>query len=96
MNEEIYSRVISENLEKVEQTRLSITEFYGVEYLSLRNYYMDFDGEWKPTNKGINIPLTIENSRELFAGLVEILSLAESKEVIIQEFRELLSNTYDT
>ena len=37
----IYERVINEK--DTEQVRLVINTFRGVEYLSLRKYYLDFD-----------------------------------------------------
>jgi hypothetical protein len=92
-DEEIYWKVINETPDK--QLRLVVNEFRGVEYLHLREYYMDFDEVWMPSNKGVSMPLTFENSKELFAGLLEILSLAESKELIVEHFKELIENTYD-
>lgn len=90
---EIYHRIIQEG--EYNQVRLVVNEFRGVEYLHLRKYYMNFDEEWAPSNEGISIPLDIENSRELFIGLTEILSLAESKEIIIQNFKDLLTEIYE-
>ena len=52
----------------------------------MRKYYLDFEEEWKPTRDGISMPLDFDNSRNLFVGLVEILSLAESKEIIEEHF----------
>lgn len=92
MSDEVYSRVIENYGTK--QVRLVINEFREVEYLHLREYYQDFDESWKPSNKGVCMALTLDNSRELFAGLLEILSLAESKELVIEHFRELLEATY--
>ncbi len=92
-DEPIYSRVIYPTDDK--QVKLVINEFRGVEYLHVREYYLDFNEEWLPSNKGVSMPLTFENSRELFVGLLEILSLAESKELIIQNFKELLEDIYD-
>ena len=94
MSDEIYSRIIYYDEAKNIQVRLGINEFRGVEYLFLRKYYQDFDGEYKPSNEGVNMPLGIENSREMFAGLVEILSLAESKQIIVENFKELIEATY--
>lgn len=91
-NEE-YSRIIHKKGD-LEQIRLTINRFRGVEYLHLRKYFLDFDEEWKPTKDGISMPLEIENSKEMFIGLVEILSLAESKEIIIENFKELLQDIY--
>ncbi len=94
MSEEVYSRIVHYDEAKDIQVRLGINEFRGVEYLFLRKYYRDFDGEFKPSNEGVNMPLGIDNSREMFAGLVEILSLAESKQIIYDNFKELLETTY--
>lgn len=93
MADEVYWRVIHETPDK--QVRLVINEFRGVEYLHLREYYLDFDEVWLPSNKGVSMPLTFDNSRELFAGLLEILSLAESKELIAENMKELLEATYN-
>lgn len=93
-DEQIYSRLIHFDETKSIQTRLSVSEFRGVEYLSLRKWYLDFDEEWKPSNEGINMPLDLNNSKELFAGLLEILSLAESKDLIVEHFKELIEETY--
>ena len=84
----IYERVINEK-DNI-QIRLVINTFRGVEYLSLRKYYLDFEEEWLPSKEGISIPLDLENTQELFTGLVEILSLAESKSIIEDEFKEIL------
>lgn len=91
---EMYERVIHHDTEKHIQIRLTVSTFRGVEYLSLRKYYLDFHEEWKPTPDGISMPITIENSKELFIGLTEILSLAESKSIIEEEFKEIISDLY--
>ena len=91
---EAYSRIVHYNEEKQEQIRLTINSFRGIEYLHLRKYYFDFNEEWKPTPDGIAMPLDFDNSRELFSGLVEILSLAESKSVIEEHFLDLIQDLY--
>lgn len=73
---------------------MTVSEFKEVEYLHFREYYMDFDEEWKPTNKGVHIPLEIDTSKELFRGISEILSLAENKEVIQEYFSEIIKEAY--
>ena len=90
----IYERVINEK-DNI-QVRLVINTFRGVEYLSLRKYYLDFEEEWLPSKEGISIPLDLDNTQELFTGLVEILSLAESKSIIEDEFKEILDEIYQT
>jgi TPP-dependent indolepyruvate ferredoxin oxidoreductase alpha subunit len=88
----IYEKIIQET--EHEQVRLVINTFRETEYISLRKYYLDFDEEWKPSNQGITIPIDMENTRNLFQGLVEILSLAESKAIIEENFRDLLDEIY--
>lgn len=91
-DEEIYSRII--HVTEGFQVRLTINRFRGVEYLHLRKYYLDFTEEWLPSKEGVAMPLDMENSRELFTALVEILSLAEAKDVMAEHFRELLQDIY--
>ena len=88
----VYEKVVQET--EHEQVRLTVSTFRGIEYLSMRKYYLDFEEEWKPSNQGISMPIDFDNSRNLFQGLVEILSLAESKSIIETEFRELLDEIY--
>jgi len=91
---EVYERVVHYDTEKEVQIRLTINSFRGVEYLHLRKYYLDFTEEWKPSNEGIAMPLDFNNSRELFSGLVEILSLAESKNIIEEHFSDMIKDVY--
>ena len=74
---DIYSKVIHE--EPHREVRLTINEFNGIEYLHLRESYQDFDEEWKHGNKGIGIPLDMENSKQLFipTELDEKITLTE-------------------
>lgn len=93
-SEDLYSRVIHYDDVKDIQIRVGINKFRDVEYLYVRKYYEDFEGEWRASNEGVNFPLTLSNSKELFAGLVEILSLAESKELVMEHFKDLIEVTY--
>tara|TARA_B100000902_G_scaffold52093_1_gene58781 strand:+ start:232 stop:540 length:309 start_codon:yes stop_codon:yes gene_type:complete len=90
----VYEHVIHYDEEKQTQIRVVVSTFRGIEYLHLRKYYMDFDEEWKPTPDGIAMPLDFSNTRELFRALTEILSLAESKQIIEENFRDLIKSIY--
>ena len=90
----LYERTIHYNEEKEIQVRLTVSTFRGIEYLHLRKYYLAFDEEWLPSPEGIAMELDFDNSRELFAGLVEILSLAESKEILEEHFKDFLDQIY--
>ena len=91
---EIYEKIVSENVNGTEQIRLTINEFRGVEYIHLRKYYLDFEGDFKPSKDGVAMPLDFENSKALFEGLVEILSLAEAKEILETHFKDILDKIY--
>ena len=91
---ELYEKVISENEEGTEQVKLTINTFYDTEYLHLRKYYLDFDGDFRPSKDGIAMKLDFNNSKGLFEGLVEILSLAESKSILETHFKDILDEIY--
>lgn len=91
----IYDRVIYQDDEKYTQWRVSINEFYGVEYFHFRKYIVDFEGLWVPVKEGVSFPVDLNNLSELLIALLEILSLAESKDAIIKHFSELLSEVYE-
>jgi hypothetical protein len=91
---ELYEKIISQNEEGTEQVKLTINTFYDTEYLHLRKYYLDFDGDFKPSKDGVAMKLDFNNSRGLFEGLVEILSLAESKTILETHFKDILDEIY--
>lgn len=48
------------------QIRVALTDYKGVEYVDIRKYY-EANGEWKPTPKGIAIP--VEDFNKVYAKL---------------------------
>jgi hypothetical protein len=90
----LYEKIIHYNEDKELQVRLTINTFRGIEYLHVRKYYLDFTEEWKPSPEGVAMELDFNNSRELFSGLLEILSLAESKEIIEEHFKDYIDGIY--
>ncbi len=91
----LYEHLIHYDEEKETQVRITVNTFRGVEYLSLRKYYLDFHEEWLPTREGVSMPIDFSNSRELFRSLIEIISLAESKELIEEHFGDLINRVYE-
>ena len=91
-----YEKEIYYNESKNEKLLLSISVFRGEERLSIRKYYQDFDEEWKPSKEGVSLELDLNNTRNLFIALVEILSLAESKSILEKEFKDILDQIYLT
>ena len=91
---ELYEKLVSQNEEGTEQIKLTINTFRDIEYLHLRKYYLDFDGDFKPSKDGLAMKLDFTNSKGLFEGLVEILSLAESKNILETHFKDILDEIY--
>ena len=90
----VYEHTIHYDEEKQTQIRVTVNTFRGTEYISLRKYYQDFDEEWKPSKEGVTMPIDFTNSKNLFEALVEIISLAEAKDVLETHFKEVLDNIY--
>ena len=90
----VYEKEVYYDENKQIKLMLVVNTFRGNEYLHLRKYYLDFHEDWRPSSEGVSMPLNIENSQQLFAGLVEILSLAEAKNFLEEHFKELLDEIY--
>tara|TARA_B100001778_G_scaffold81489_1_gene66038 strand:- start:4547 stop:4849 length:303 start_codon:yes stop_codon:yes gene_type:complete len=90
----LYEKLIHYNEDRHEKIYLSINTFRDVEYLSIRKYYQDFDEQWKPSKEGVSMPLDFDNSKALFEGLVEILSISEVKGILENHFKEILDEIY--
>lgn len=94
MSDEVFYKVIWEDQNNPKQIRLTVSTFMEKEYLHLREYYLDFEGEWLPSTKGISFPVDIDSVRNLFSGTAEIISLAESKDIIQQFFGDIIKDIY--
>ena len=88
MDEPLYEKIISENLDKGSQLRLVVSEFRDVQYLHLRKYFLSYEGDWVPTKEGASMPATIQSIYSLLDGLVEICSNEESIDAINIHFSE--------
>jgi hypothetical protein len=92
---EIFYRILNEDENGFNQLRLVVNRLRGIEYLHLREYYLDFDGEWCPSPRGLATPLDLNTVSELLIGLAEIISLAESREIIEEYFGDIINNIYE-
>lgn len=81
VNTDNFSLTVYTDYDKGTQYRLTVNTFRDVEYLHLRKYYQDFEGEFQPTNEGSCIPLNIHSLVLLNAGISALLSSAEASEV---------------
>ena len=77
--DEILVRAIDRGLGN--RIHIRISEFRDRDYLDIRNYYEDDAGEWKPTRKGIAVPVEFydELMDALAAAKAEIDKRAKSK-----------------
>ena len=96
MSEVLYEKVISENEDKNSQLRLVVNEFRDVQYLHLRKYYQDYEGNWMPTKEGASMPYNLASTYALLDGLIEIVANEESTHAITVHFQNRLEelNTY--
>ena len=80
----ILSEVITEDMEKYEQVRLVLQEFRGQQYLHVRKYYLDFEGEWMPTKTGICFVVTLDSVYSMFISLVKMLADSEVLHALLE------------
>lgn len=85
-----YSRVVYYDAEKESQIRLTVNEFRGVQYLHIRKYFLDFEGEWVPTKDGVSMPLNIGPTLALFLALSDLLSEAET-DLLNESLRDIIT-----
>lgn len=96
MNERpIFSRTVHYDPIKEIEVRLTINEFRGVQYIHIRKYFLDFEGEWVPTKDGISMPLNISCTLSLFLALSEIMSEAE-KDLIDEALQSIIKQYSET
>lgn len=76
-HEDVLDAVIFENTEWGKQVRMTVSEFLGNHYLGLREYYLDFSGDWLPTKNGMSFPYNLDTTTNMFQAFTNILSRAE-------------------
>lgn len=73
---------------KHRELRLTASVFRDVEYIHLRWYYQNFDGEFVPSSDGVSFPVTIEGTFNLLRAAMVILSKDEL-ETILEGLKEV-------
>lgn len=59
------------------QIHVRLSRFRDRDYLDIRNFYQADDGQWRPTRKGIAVP--VEFYDELMAALTAAKPLIEAR-----------------
>lgn len=61
-----------------EQILIGLREFRGARFIDIRAYFETDDGEWRPTKKGITLPIdAFPEFAEVIAGLGETLGFGD-------------------
>ncbi len=89
----LYSKVISENMEKGFQVRLVVNDFKDVTYFQLRKYFLTYEGDWQASKEGVSIPAELENIYNVLDGLLDICAQAEGTEVIEHYANKIRTNS---
>lgn len=87
-SEELYQKILFENVDKGFQQRLVVNEFRDVQYIHIRKYFLSYEGEYVPSKEGASMPATISNIYALLDGLIEICANEESLDAITTYFKE--------
>jgi hypothetical protein len=85
---DLVESVILENDTKDIQYRFTISEFRGVHYISIREWYLDFEGEYSPSKNGVTLPYSLHTTTRLYKALTGILSDAEVLDEVILKASE--------
>lgn len=76
-HEDVLDAVVFENTEWGKQVRMTVSKFRDNHYLGLREYFLDFEGEWLPTRNGMSFPYNLETTTNMFQAFTNLLSRAE-------------------
>lgn len=62
--------------------------FRDKHYISIREYYLDFEGEFSPSKNGVTLPYSLHTTSRLFKAFADILSDAEVLHEVISRASE--------
>jgi len=85
--------IIFEDTAKQKQYRFTVSEFLGTNYLSIREWYKDYDGNFAASNNGVTLPYLLHTCSGLFNALSVTLSKAETLDKVSLD-QEFLADLY--
>lgn len=85
----LVEEIIYEDEAKGRQIRFVISEFRGVAYLHLREYYLSFDEGYVPSKEGVNIPTDIVSVQRLFTAFAKAMAQSEYRTILQRELDEI-------
>lgn len=84
----VFEKLIGENPDKFQETRLVVSIFRGEHYLSIRKYFLSYDEGFIASREGISIKYEMDSSLRLLEALLELIPLAECKHLIDAKLQE--------
>lgn len=85
----LVEQILHEDEEKGKQIRFVVSEFRGVAYLHLREYYLSYDEGYVPSQIGINIPTSIPSVQKLLSALAKTMADSEYRTLLEQALNEI-------
>jgi hypothetical protein len=82
---DLVESVILENEAKGIQYRFTISSFRDKTYIGIREWYMNFEGDYAPSKNGVTLPYSLHTTSRLYKALHNILSAAEVLDEVKQE-----------
>lgn len=84
----VLDEIVCEIPEKYIQWRLTVNIFREKEYLHLRKYFLDFEGEYVPSREGACIEVNIQRLANIVSALFKVLSEAEAVKEVVEYLDE--------
>ena len=84
-----YDKLIYEDINKFKQLHLTVSSFKDTDYISIREYFLSYEGQWTPSKIGVSIPANIDSIYAILDGLLEIMSKAEGREIITKYYDQI-------
>ncbi len=87
-NDVLVEKLLWQSDDGGKQLKFVVSEFRGVAYLHIREYYLSFDEGYVPSKEGINLPVNITSVQALLEALAESLSDSEFRSILEKALNE--------
>lgn len=80
--------IYQKDMGEIVEMRVSRDSLYRYYVRIGKTYFDSLDEVWRPTKEGATIPLNVETGQALLKALVSLISIAESRGIIDEGFKE--------
>ena len=70
------------------QYRFTISEFRNNNYIGVRHWIQDYEGDFIPTKNGFTMPYTLHTTSGLLKSLMAVLAKAEVLNEVLKHIKE--------